>query len=219
MDSHVSSTSTATSTPNCPQKKCSSCGKSKLLEGFSGHATCDFCRTRKRVKVTERLTEQRDKFHALQLENHVLSSELAQVNSKVDAAAQEVARLTELLQNHAPDVLSIATESLPVSSGTPDMERVRSSLSPLRVGFPPVFDVQDPPAFGPGNVNGSFVQHGSEATDIDDCTVAECPESMVSLLTACGARKGPRDTVDDTITTQMDALAKSISAGNFANST
>ena len=72
--------------------------------------------------------------------------------------ASLLAMLTKLLRKYAPVVLSkhngIATESLPVSSGyqdTPNMERVRSTLSPLRVVFPAVFDVQFPPAFGQGS--------------------------------------------------------------------
>jgi len=86
-------------------KKCSSCGKAKPIEGFSGRATCDSCRVHKRRKCAAKLSAHHETVTSLQLENHVLKRQLDHSELELTTSEHEVACLTELLRKHAAEVL------------------------------------------------------------------------------------------------------------------
>jgi len=126
------------------QSKCSSCGKFKALAEFTGRATCDACRTRKRLKSTERVSERRETLNTIQLENQWLNNQLTESANKLKASELEAKRLTELLRTHAVDVFrehvltrqkeetissdSAYEENQPLSSNSlPPQNRVYSS--------------------------------------------------------------------------------------------
>ena len=126
------------------QRKCSSCGKFKALEEFTGRATCDACRTRKRLKSTARVSERRETLNTIQLENQWLNNQLNESANQLKASELEVIRLTELLRTHAVDVFrehvltrqkeetvssdSAYEENQPLSSNSlPPQNRVYSS--------------------------------------------------------------------------------------------
>ena len=107
------------------QRQCSSCGRSKGAEEFtgkrptsptqlayshscfwSGRATCNSCRTRKRLKSAAQVSERRQKFETLQFENQRLRYQLSLSESKLTASDERVAKLVELLQKQNSDILS-----------------------------------------------------------------------------------------------------------------
>jgi len=91
---------------SCTQKKCSSCGKMKLVLEFSGRATCDMCRTRKRLRSAAQISERRETLGTIQLENQWLNHQIEQTAQKLKASEAEVAKLTALLRKHASHALS-----------------------------------------------------------------------------------------------------------------
>ena len=94
-------------------RKCSSCGKCKDFEEFSGRATCNACRTRKRLKSTALVSERREALNIVQLENQWLKDQLTASANKLKAAEQESVRLSEMLRTHAADAFRehVATNS------------------------------------------------------------------------------------------------------------
>jgi len=90
-------TAHATDADPTKQRKCSSCGKMKLLMEFSGKCTCDKCRTRKRVKSALKICESRETLEGLHFENQWLKDQLNLLAKNLTATALEVAQLTELL--------------------------------------------------------------------------------------------------------------------------
>ena len=72
----------------------------------SGRATCDTCRTRKRLRSAAQITERRKTLGTLELETQWLNQQLAQTANKLTSAEKEVAQLGELLRKHAPEALN-----------------------------------------------------------------------------------------------------------------
>ena len=99
-----------------------------LICPVSGRATCDPCRTRKRLKSASQIAQRRETLGSLQLENQWLTHKLTQTSSKLAASEQEVARLVELLGNHAGDALDIHTlhtdrQAAPAANASNPMRR------------------------------------------------------------------------------------------------
>ena len=70
-----------------------------------GRATCDTCRTRKRLRSAAQVSERQETLGTLQLENQWLNHQIAQSTDKLTASEAEIAQLTALLQQHAPEAL------------------------------------------------------------------------------------------------------------------
>ena len=99
-----------------------------LICSVSGRATCDPCRTRKRLKSASQIAQRRETLGSLRLENQWLTHKLTQTISKLTTSEQEVAPLTELLGNHAGDALDIHTlltdrQAAPAANASNPMRR------------------------------------------------------------------------------------------------
>merc|ERR1712086_141086 len=132
-------------------RKCSSCGKCKENQEFSGRATCNACRTRKRLKSTALVSERREALNTVQLENQWLRDQLTASANKLKAAEQETVRLSEMLRTHAADAFNehVATNSSDSSyqQSTPrSSDTYEPSFHTALPGTPYTMQTQIPPS-------------------------------------------------------------------------
>merc|ERR1712166_273882 len=82
-------------------KKCSSCGKVKPLQEFSGKATCDACRPRKRKHYEHMVNSRKEAHQHLSEENDLLRGIVVRQNTSLAEVPQLRQSLAELSARNA----------------------------------------------------------------------------------------------------------------------
>lgn len=78
-------------------RKCSSCSRRKPTSDFSGKATCDQCRVKKRKHCATAVLQAKHTLDSLQIENGILQGALREKNQEIDRLQRELKYTTGLL--------------------------------------------------------------------------------------------------------------------------